>query len=181
MMVLGLGCGTAADAQTSQEGNTTERAPQEGGHAPEETPAKATKNEPKAGPRFVERPADVPLQDAVAAARKQSYAQGRQFLVYVGAKWCEPCRYFHQAVLEGKLESEFPKLDLMEFDLDKDKADLSAAGYTSRLIPLFVKAKADGSASDQRHSGGIKGPKSVNYLTNKLRILLEGQPGVTAI
>jgi thiol-disulfide isomerase/thioredoxin len=131
--------------------------------------------------RFVPRDETLPLARAVAEARKAAYAHDRQFLVYVGAKWCEPCRYFHQAALDGSLDAAFPKLDLMEFDLDKDRGDLGQAGYTSRLIPLFSKANADGSASKQRHSGGIKGPKSVQYLTNKLEILLAGQPGKQAI
>jgi thiol-disulfide isomerase/thioredoxin len=135
------------------------------------TPARAPA-EQASGPRFVERPDGVDLQAAVAAARQRSTSEGRQFLVYVGAKWCEPCRYFHDAVLAGTLNERFPKLDLMEFDLDADKAELFAAGYKSSLIPLFSKAREDGSAADERHAGGIKGPRSVDFLSKKLVPLL---------
>ena len=140
--------------------------------APQSAPAPASAPSQPQGPRFVERPEGLELQAAVAAARQRSADQGRQFLVYVGAKWCEPCRYFHDAVLAGTLDERFATLDLMEFDLDVDKTELFAAGYKSSLIPLFSKANEDGSAAEERHAGGIKGPRSVDFLSKKLLPLL---------
>lgn len=115
-------------------------------------------------------PGDVPpiVRDASAAAA----ASGRGFLVYVGASWCEPCRRFHRAAEEGALDGALPKLMLLEFDLDRDRDRLVAAGYGSRFIPLFALASADGTASSHRIEGAIKGEGAVDFILPRLRELL---------
>ena len=95
----------------------------------------------------------------------------------VGAEWCEPCRRFHAAVAEGRLDAVFPGLVFLELDLDRDGARLLEDGYGSRLIPLFALPGPDGRASadpTQRFEGSIKGEGAVDEITPRLRRLLGG-------
>ncbi|MCA9700862.1 MAG: thioredoxin, partial [Myxococcales bacterium] len=54
-----------------------------------------------------------------------------------------------------------------------DRDRLAAAGYESKLIPLFVVPDADGRAGPRRTEGGIKGPNAVQNLTPRLQALLQ--------
>ncbi len=99
-------------------------------------------------------------------------ASGRDVVVYVGAAWCEPCVRFHDALTAGQLDGALPTVTLLEFDLDRDEARLAAAGYTSKLIPLFARPAADGRASGRAIEGSIAGPGAVDELTPRLRALL---------
>jgi hypothetical protein len=110
----------------------------------------------------------VTVRTAVTAAA----APERQHVVYVGAAWCEPCGYFHRAVEAGELDAAFPRLTLLEFDADLDQARLEAAGYTSQMIPLFMRPAADGQASGRQIQGSIKGPGAVAEITPRLRRLI---------
>ncbi len=109
----------------------------------------------------------------VRVARDGAVHDGRELLVYVGAKWCEPCRRFHDAALRGELDDVFPNLTLLEFDLDEDKERLAVARYTSDLIPLFAVPDADGKGSDLKLQGSVKGDGAVTNITPRLRALLE--------
>lgn len=114
---------------------------------------------------------DVPaiVQAFASAAR----AEGRTPVVYVGASWCEPCRYFHAAVERGDLEgADLPPLALLELDRDRDGARLDAAGYGSEMIPLFAIPAADGRAGPQRIEGSIHGPGSPAQIVPRLRAIL---------
>jgi hypothetical protein len=97
---------------------------------------------------------------------------GRHLIVYVGATWCEPCRRFHEAAARGELDSTFPTLTLLEFDLDRDEKRLAAASYSSELIPLFAIPASDGRASSERVEGGIKGDGAVGFIVPRLRAML---------
>jgi thiol-disulfide isomerase/thioredoxin len=108
----------------------------------------------------------------VRTEAQRASAAGRQLVVYVGATWCEPCQRFHRAMEHGDLDSALPRLTLLEFDSDQDGERLRQAGYSSRFIPLFALPKADGTASDKRVEGGIKGDGAVSFVTNKLKDLL---------
>jgi len=99
-------------------------------------------------------------------------ARHRKLLVYAGATWCEPCRRFHAAAASGELDAALPDLTLFEFDLDKDRDRLKAAGYVSSYIPLFVVPKADGSSSGRQVEGAIKGEGAVGFLVPKVQALL---------
>jgi hypothetical protein len=111
---------------------------------------------------------DVLVRTALAAAS----AAGQTLVVYVGATWCEPCRYFHHAVDDGELGSSLEGLTLLEFDLDRDRERLEAAGYRSSYIPLFALPGADGRASGRQVEGGIKGDAAVGFMVPRLRGLL---------
>ena len=136
---------------------------------------------PKVGvakrPVFVRGPSGgAPVAPFIAS----ELAKGREghygVLVYVGATWCEPCQGFHHAVLAGELDEMLSGVHLLEFDLDADREPLAAAGYSSQLIPLFALPKADGSASEHRIEGSIKGPDAVRQnLMPRLRSFLQGQ------
>ena len=137
--------------------------------APEERPALA------AGGRVEILPA--PPGDSVAALARgeavRARAEGRDLLVYVGASWCEPCQRFHDAAVAGELDAAFAGLRLLEFDLDRDRDRLDAAGYRSKLIPLFAVPRADGMSSGAQIEGSIKGSGAVGEIAPRLRALLD--------
>ena len=120
--------------------------------------------------------AAAPGEDAAALirdARTRAQQDHRRLLVYVGAKWCEPCRRFHAAAERGELGGYFGELRLYEFDLDRDGPRLARAGYTPRLIPLFALPLADGRASGRQIEGSIKGEGAVGEISPRLAALLD--------
>ena len=121
---------------------------------------------------------DAPAGTAdVAALVKQQQqeltAAHRRLVVYVGAAWCEPCQQIHAAIVSHRLDTEFPDLTLLAFDLDRDGAALDRAGYSSSLIPLFAIPDADGRGGRKREFGGRKDIDNVPLLTGKLHRLLD--------
>jgi hypothetical protein len=62
--------------------------------------------------------------------------------------------------------------DVLVFDEDRDGARPAAAGYESRLLPLFAVPAPDGRSSDRRVEGGIKGDGAVGELAPRLESLL---------
>jgi thiol-disulfide isomerase/thioredoxin len=125
------------------------------------------------GLRVVRAPAGSDAARVVREARDRSKSDGRELVVYVGAKWCEPCQYFHKAAESGALDGEFPDLTILEFDLDEDRERLAAAGYVSELIPLFAVPGEDGRASDRKLAGSVKGAGAVANISPRLRALLK--------
>ena len=123
------------------------------------------------GIRFVKIGAGDDASVLIKAERDKAKAEGRDSVVYIGAKWCEPCQRFHRAAQAGELDAEFPNLDVIEFDLDEDRDRVKRAGYTSTYIPLFVVPGPDGRASEKRFEGGVKGERAVANLTPKLHAL----------
>lgn len=125
-------------------------------------------------PRGVEMvpapPGDVPTLVKMELAR--AARDHRQLLVYLGATWCEPCRRFHQAAAEHKLDRDFPSLRLLEFDDDRDAARLAMAGYSGHYIPMFAKPGADGRGTGRQIEGSVKGDGAVNEIVPRLRSLL---------
>jgi len=122
-------------------------------------------------PRFVPAPpGDVPTIVQAEAARAR--ADGRRLVVYEGARWCEPCVHFHDAVVRGELDAVFPRISFLEFDADRDRDRLVGAGYGSEYIPLFALPGVDGRAAVPKAAGGIKGDGAVPYVTRKLQQLL---------
>lgn len=116
------------------------------------------------------------LAPIVVAHIARARAEGRVPLVYVGATWCEPCRYFHEAAERGDLDGELPALSLLELDLDRDGDRVTAAGYGSRMIPLFAVPGDDGRGTDRRIEGSIHGPGSPAQIVPRLLGILRGEP-----
>lgn len=134
------------------------------------------KAEPKKPPSKVELVKVPAGGDAVVTIRREAERaerDGKKLVVYVGAPWCEPCVRFHDAAAAGQLDQTFPELRLLEFDRDRDEAELGKAGCLSRLIPLFARPSADGRCSERRMEGSIKGEGAVAEITPRLRGLLE--------
>jgi thiol-disulfide isomerase/thioredoxin len=126
-------------------------------------------------PRGIEFVAAPPGGDLAATVQRElgrARRDGRQLLVYVGAGWCEPCRRFHEAATAHRLDGDFPSLRLLEFDNDRDGERLAAAGYVSRLIPLFARPRDDGRASGRQIEGSVKGDSAVGEIVPRLRGLL---------
>ena len=132
---------------------------------------------PRDGIRWAQAPDG--LTDAAPSVRDaltKANADGRALLVYVGATWCEPCQRFHHAVDQGELDADFPRLSILAFDADRDHEALAAAGYFSRLIPLFAVPKSDGSSSGKQIEGSVKGETAVGEITPRLRALVASGP-----
>lgn len=120
------------------------------------------------------RPAgEGPVAELVVAELAAAADDQRRLVVYVGASWCEPCVAFHEAIAAGRIGAPLGGARFLEFDLDRDGDRLREAGYTSRLIPLFVVPEADGRAGSRRTEGGIKGPGAVDNLVRRLGPLLK--------
>ena len=54
-----------------------------------------------------------------------------------------------------------------------DEPQLAAAGYTSKLVPLFARPAADGNATGKQIEGVKKGADYVGQLTPRVRSLLD--------
>ena len=63
-------------------------------------------------------------------------------------------------------------MDLLAFDEDRDNERLAAAGYVSKLIPLFALPGLDGRASGKQVEGGIKGEGAVGFIAPRLEKML---------
>ena len=124
------------------------------------------------GVRIVHAGPGADAAQVVRDERERARNDGRDLVVYVGAKWCEPCQHFHKAAAKGDLDGEFPDLTLLEFDLDEDRDRLATAGYVSQFIPLFAMPGADGRASDKKFEGSVKGDGAVANIAPRLRSLL---------
>ncbi len=130
---------------------------------------------PSARPTFVAGPSGgAPIADFLRNQLEESRRERRKVLVYVGATWCEPCQRFHRAATAGELDSLLAGTRIVEFDLDADKEALDRSGYSSRLIPLFAVPRADGTCSERRIEGSVKGERAMKEdLVPRLRALLE--------
>jgi thiol-disulfide isomerase/thioredoxin len=124
------------------------------------------------GIRSVKVSAGDDASGPIRGERDRAQKNGREVVVYVGAKWCEPCQRFHAAVERGDLDADFPNLTLLEFDADADREGLATAGYVSELIPLFVVPEANGRASNKRIEGSVKGDRAVSNIAPRLRQIL---------
>lgn len=150
----------AACAKTSDPSPAVEAAP----HAPPavEVPPRAQLVPLDPGGQ----PVEAAIRGAVAGVT------GRDVVVYVGAPWCEPCTRFHDAVARGELDATFPTLTLLELDHDRDRASLEAAGYASRMIPLFAIPGEDGRSTGRMIQGSVKGEGAVANIVPRLKALL---------
>ncbi len=144
--------------------------------APEPGPRPAESAAVRTGKvRLVDAPAEGEVEAAVLDAAAHAGAENRRLVVYVGAKWCEPCQRFHHAAERGELDATFPDVDFLTFDLDRDNERLASAGYVSKLIPLFALPGPDGRASGKQVEGGVKGEGAVASISPRLKGLL-GRP-----
>lgn len=145
--------------------------------APEVTkdPVAASSSTTKGSPRieWIKASAGEDAATVVKRELERAQADKKRLVVYVGATWCEPCKRFHDAAESGQLDGVFPNLRLLEFDLDVDGERLAAAGYASKMIPLFVVPTENGRGSDNRIEGSVKGEAAVMNLRTRLQPLLE--------
>jgi thiol:disulfide interchange protein len=141
--------------------------------APEAAPARS-----RAKPELTHRsqPAQ-PLEQFVQQHVEEADASGQRVLVYVGAAWCEPCKRFHKALESGELDEALAGTKFVAFDADRDSAELRAAGYGSKYIPLFSVPDHSGHASGRAIEGSIQGDRAVREeLVPRLLALLDGRP-----
>ncbi len=132
----------------------------------------------RAKPQVAHRPQpSAPLEHFVQQHVEEADASGQRVLVYVGATWCEPCQRFHKALESGQLDETLAGTRFVEFDSDRDGAELRAAGYGSKYIPLFAVPDQSGHASGRAIQGSIKGDDAVRAdLVPRLLALLDGKP-----
>jgi thiol:disulfide interchange protein len=119
----------------------------------------------------------LPLEQFVQQHVEEAHASGKRVLVYVGAAWCEPCKRFHRALASGELDQALAGTKFVEFDADKDRVELHAAGYASKYIPLFSVPDHSGHASGRAIEGSIEDADAVRKeLVPRLLALLDGKP-----
>jgi thiol-disulfide isomerase/thioredoxin len=116
-------------------------------------------------------PGDV--HAVVAAAKKQARERGRTLLVYIGARWCEPCQRFHHAAELGELDAKFPKLTLLVFDADDDGERLHRSQYAPGYLPYFAMPADDGKPTRHSMEGSIKGDGAVANIAPRLEQLID--------
>ena len=127
-------------------------------------------------PQIKKRTDSAPLEQFVQQHVEEADAQGMRVLVYVGATWCEPCARFHKAIESGELDEVLAGTRFVEFDADRDRAELRAAGYASKYIPLFSVPEHSGQSSGRSIEGSIKGDDAVKKdLVPRLLALLDGK------
>lgn len=128
-----------------------------------------------AKPEFVPIPEDVPSgRELVKAELERAKRDQRKLVIYVGGEACEPCRRFHEAVVAGQLDRELAGVRFLDFDIEEHGPLLAQADMAcgSRLVPLFALATEDGTCSDRRTEGGIKGERAVGYMLPRLQAIL---------
>jgi thiol-disulfide isomerase/thioredoxin len=140
-------------------------------------PAPAKKPPPAPTTHAQDKPVFLKGATPVApfVAEAQLSAGDARVVVYVGASWCEPCQRFHRALEAGELDDALRGVRFVEYDSDTVKPELEAAGYRSRLIPLFAVPAEDGKASGRQQEGSIKGDGAVGNILPRLKELL-GRP-----
>ncbi len=116
-----------------------------------------------------------PVQVQVASAQAEATRDGRRLVVYVGARWCQPCQIFLDATRAGALPSQLSDLRFLKFDHDSDEDRLNEAGYGGDMIPRFVMPGKDGEATDRRFEGSSKGPDAMANIVPRLEGILAGQ------
>ena len=117
-----------------------------------------------------------PLEQFVQQHVEEADAEGMRVLVYVGATWCEPCKVFHQALASGELDEVLAGTKFVEFDVDRDGAELRAAGYAAKYIPFFSVPEHSGHSSGRAIEGSIKSNDAVKTdLVPRLVALLDGK------
>ncbi|MBX3155645.1 MAG: thioredoxin family protein [Deltaproteobacteria bacterium] len=99
-------------------------------------------------------------------------ASGKRVVVYVGAAWCGPCVDFHRAAEAGELDDSFGDVRFLELDYDRDQRRLAAAGYRSKMLPLFAIPGTDGTSTGRQVEGSRK-EDPVGHLVPRLRALLD--------
>ena len=117
-------------------------------------------------------PGTGPVNDLVVSAQRLAAKEGRRIVVYVGATWCEPCKYFLESVKTGSLPAHFADLRFLKFDNDTDEQRLEAAGYGGQMIPRFVIPAADGAGTHKRFEGSTKGPQAMDNIVPRLERIL---------
>jgi hypothetical protein len=178
MFVSGVACSRVESAPTPEPAESRAKPNVVADPPKAVAPKTNTPNPPSAplvlmrGVRFEQPGPDADVARLIRTEREKAARDGRDLIVYVGAKWCEPCQRFHAAAERGELDGDFPELTILQFDLDTDRDRLVLAGYMSSLIPLFVAPAEDGRASERRFEGGIKGEGAVSDITPRLRRLL---------
>jgi len=147
-------------------------------HAATKAVAVAAVAKSRAKPQLEHRSApQAPLEQFVQQHVEEADASGMRVLVYVGATWCEPCQRFHKALESGELDEALAGTKFIEFDLDRDRSELRAAGYSSKFIPLFSVPDQSGHASGRAIEGSVKGDGAVRQnLVPRLLALLDGKP-----
>lgn len=151
-----------------------------GKHEPQSAPTKAAPPavaKSHAKPELAHRAqSTAPLEQFVQQHVEEADQSGQRVLVYVGATWCEPCQRFHKSLESGELDDALAGTKFIEFDADRDRAELRAAGYASKYIPLFSVPDQSGHASGRAIEGSIKGDSAVKQnLVPRLLALLDGK------
>jgi hypothetical protein len=117
--------------------------------------------------KVIEAADDVDALSLVRTRRLEAKAEERVLVVYVGAKWCEPCKRFRHELASGALDGRLGRVTLLAFDADRDGDRLAAAGYRSSFVPFVALPGADGQPAETQQATG-KGSDAWRELLEKL-------------
>jgi len=135
--------------------------------APATSAPMAEASAPRRLVKVVEAVQDFDALSLVRTKRLEAKAEGRVLVVYVSAKWCEPCRRLKGELESGRLDERLGAVTLLAFDADQDGDRLAAAGYSYRFVPFVALAGADGHPVDSVQATG-KGGDAWRELLGKL-------------
>jgi len=114
---------------------------------------------------------EAQVQKNVAAAS----AQHLRPIVYIGAKWCDPCRAIHRYQSDARMRDAFSGTYVIELDLDDWKEeDLKAMGYRAGAIPVFIAVDTTGHASGPTIDGGAWGDNIPENMAPPLKKFFAG-------
>ena len=141
--------------------------------SPDPVPAQPLPHGPSKGPEWVVIENVSNVAKAVLKEMQQATKDGKKLVVYVGARWCKPCKDFDTAAKQPDFGSEIDHIRLMKFDWDRHQTALNRANYGSQYLPLFVLPGPDGKGSKERFFGGrFKGKAGVADLKKRLAELV---------
>jgi hypothetical protein len=121
---------------------------------------------------LIEAADDTDALSLIRTKRLEAKAEHRVLVVYVGAKWCEPCERFRHELASGALDQRLGRVTLLAFDVDRDGDRLAAAGYRYSFVPFVGLPGADGRPAETQQATG-KGGDAWRELLAKLDA---GQP-----
>jgi len=124
--------------------------------------AAPTRSQGAGASRWIELPASNTALDALLAEHAQRAAeQGLKPVLYIGASWCQPCKFLKEHRDDPRVASALRGTYTIEIDFDDwTVAELSASGYGVQAVPVFFAIGAGGKAAGPKLDGGAWGGAS---------------------
>jgi thiol-disulfide isomerase/thioredoxin len=103
-------------------------------------------------------PGTGPLAALVAAEIATHPTGNLKPIVYLGASWCGPCQEIKRSKDDPRMLDAFDGAMVIEVDIDEwNKEQLTALGYKTGVIPVFIAVDRDARALGPMIDGGAWG------------------------